>query len=353
MAFDDKYRMLDNKLIWHPDVLHKWRSGELFAPIHLDIGVTSRCNYRCVHCLYDYLDHKPRDLSHEMLLTLMKDIAAVGVRSIFFASQGEPLLNPSLPDAVVTASENGVDVALSSNGSRFGRDVAEQMLPHLKWVRVSVLAASRENYTRLHGTNEKTWASAFENLAAIAEIKHRRGLKTILGIQTCLLPESGPEILPLTEFARTHGFDYITFRPISQLPENTYHVTEDLLQKFGDELRRAEQMATSAVSVVVRWNLEESAKPYDHCLGLPFIAFVNADGGIYSCGCRLDEPAYCYGSLHEKRFADIWMHKARQEMTERLARHPEFDRCDLYCRHHALNKFMWQYAKEPPHVNFI
>ncbi|HHK60580.1 MAG TPA: radical SAM protein [Desulfobacterales bacterium] len=350
----DTYRMLSHKLLWHPDVLAKWRRGEPFFPVHLDIGATSRCNYRCVHCFYDYLGHRRRDLDREVLLRLMRDIAEHGVRSIFFASQGEPLLNPATPEAIVTADRHGVDVAMSSNGSLFTPEVAREILPHLKWVRISVLARSEEAYCALHGASSRSWRAVFDNLAAMSETVRRQGLGTVLGVQTCLLRENGDEIVPLVRHVKELGFHYITLRPISQLPANGYRLEDDLLRRFQEQLQEAESLAGEGFDVVVRWNLHGGGKKeYDACLGLPFIAFVNADGGVYTCGCRLDEEPFCYGNLYDEPFPDLWMSEKRKQLTERASSQPDFARCDLFCRHHAINQFLWEYAQEPPHVNFI
>ena len=116
----------------------------------------------------------------------------------------------ALPDAVVAASESGIDVALSSNGSRFTRDIADRIMPHLKWVRISVLAASESVYTQLHGTSAKTWQAVFNNLASMAEVVEQKNLSTVLGIQTCLLPENGDDIVSLASTVKQMGFKYIS-----------------------------------------------------------------------------------------------------------------------------------------------
>ncbi|KPA15096.1 radical SAM domain protein [Candidatus Magnetomorum sp. HK-1] len=350
----DKFRMIDNKLIWHPDYLDKWKTNNFFFPIHLDIGSTSSCNYKCVHCFYQYLSHKKRSIPEKYLLPLMEDIAESGVRSIFFASQGEPLLNPATPDAIQLASKLGVDVALSTNASLLNEKMACKILPNLKWLRISVLARTKNNYCKLHGTNEKVWMEVFKNLSRIKQIINDNNLQTTIGIQTCLLPENGDEILPLVSEIKKMGIDYITLRPISYHPNNTYNVSENLLDKFRTPLEEAEKMSDNNFQVIVRWNLGKETKIYSQCLGLPFIAFVNADGGIYTCGCHLDEEAFCYGNIYEQKFSDIWKSEYRKTLTKKSIMNPDFTQCDILCGHHSINKFLWYYEKkEPEHVNFI
>ncbi|MBF0397324.1 MAG: SPASM domain-containing protein [Desulfobacterales bacterium] len=187
----------------------------------------------------------------------------------------------------------------------------------------------------------------------MVKVKRDLKLKTTLGVQTCLLPENCDDIEALAIHVKNIGFDYITFRPISNHPKNTYHVKEDLLVKFKENLQKAEQIIDNKFNVFIRWNLYQEEKTYSQCLGLPFIAFVNADGGVYTCGCHLDESEYCYGNLYEQSFSEIWLSKKRMELTKKASETPDFRQCDIICRHHAINKFLWEYSKEPEHVNFI
>ena len=90
----------------------------------LRISVTDRCNFRCRYCMprevfgsdWEFL---PRDeiLSFEEITRLSRIFAAQGVRKLRLTG-GEPLLRSGLPDLVrMLNAIDGVDIALTTNGS--------------------------------------------------------------------------------------------------------------------------------------------------------------------------------------------------------------------------------------------
>src|SRR4051794_14513688 len=85
------------------------------------ISITDRCNYRCTYCMpADGLDWLPR----EELLTFeeIERVARVcveryGIDSVRLTG-GEPTVRHGLPDLVARLARLGVDVAMTTNGSR-------------------------------------------------------------------------------------------------------------------------------------------------------------------------------------------------------------------------------------------
>lgn len=353
MEMKDRFAMLGNKLIWHPEILARWKNNGFFYPLHMDIGATSSCNFRCVHCFYDYQKHKPNFLKREKLLSLVKELGTLGVKSIFFASNGEPLLNEALPDAIIEAKKSGLDIAISTNASLLNNKISQKILPHLCWMRISVLAASKETYCRLHRVEENIWENVFKNIRDAVVINKNGGYNVTIGAQMCLLNENGDEIIPLVKKLKDIGVDYITIRPISQTIHNVYHTQENLVKKYSSILKEAEKLSDDKFAVYVRWNLVRERKYYTKCLGLPFIAFVAADGGVYTCGCHLEDKNYCYGNINEKSFQEIWKSNFRKDLMNRAINAPDFDTCDIFCRHHSINEFLWDYSHPPKHLNFI
>ena len=51
VQLDNKDLILDGtKIAWHEDRIEKWKSGERFAPVTVDIALTRACNYGCHFC---------------------------------------------------------------------------------------------------------------------------------------------------------------------------------------------------------------------------------------------------------------------------------------------------------------
>jgi len=50
----------------------------------------------------------------------LKQMGLLGVRSIMYAGEGEPLLHKDLPKFVKTTKESGIDVSITTNGTTGG-----------------------------------------------------------------------------------------------------------------------------------------------------------------------------------------------------------------------------------------
>ena len=94
-----------------------------FGRVHRDlrISVTDRCNYRCTYCMpADGMDWLPR--SELLTFEEIERVARVcvehyGIDSIRLTG-GEPTVRHDLPDLVGRLARLGVDIALTTNGSR-------------------------------------------------------------------------------------------------------------------------------------------------------------------------------------------------------------------------------------------
>ena len=64
----DNYRVDSHKLMFHPERVTKWLSGENIYPIEIEISPSGACNHRCIFCAYDYIGYQPdflkKDIAH-------------------------------------------------------------------------------------------------------------------------------------------------------------------------------------------------------------------------------------------------------------------------------------------------
>src|SRR5687767_5188439 len=100
-------------------------SDRLGRPLRdLRISVTDRCNFRCRYCMprevfgedFTFL-RRDEILSFEEIARLARVFASLGVTKLRLTG-GEPLLRNSLPVLVeMLSSIDGVDIALTTNGS--------------------------------------------------------------------------------------------------------------------------------------------------------------------------------------------------------------------------------------------
>ncbi len=89
----------------------------LFQPPVVVWNCTRACNLHCIHCYASATSvGSPDQLSTAEAKKFIKDLADFGVPVILF-SGGEPLMRPDLFELADFARENGIRVALSTNGT--------------------------------------------------------------------------------------------------------------------------------------------------------------------------------------------------------------------------------------------
>lgn len=91
-------------------------SGELSAPIRMDLALTYRCQNNCVHC-YTGGPHETPELTTDQWKKIIDQLKSIGVFLLTFTG-GEPTLREDLPELLRYAQEKGVVTGLITNGRR-------------------------------------------------------------------------------------------------------------------------------------------------------------------------------------------------------------------------------------------
>ena len=188
-----------------PDALPRDALGRPLRDLRL--SVIDACNFRCPYCMP--ADRIPDDhgldaaarLSFDEMDTLVRGFVRLGVRKLRLTG-GEPLLRKGLPDLVrrLARIEGLDDLALTTNGSLLAAQAPALREAGLHRITVSLDALSPDVFAAMSGGRGR-----------IADV--------LAGIQAARAAGFGPiklncvvqrgvnegEVLPLAEFARTHG----------------------------------------------------------------------------------------------------------------------------------------------------
>jgi len=342
------------KLNRHLKDVADWQSGKSIAPIHLEISVSNYCNQKCVFCYIDW-QHGKVHMQEDMLLKLIFDAKAAGVKSALIAGEGEPTLNKAYIAGVKKASEVGLDMALNSNMLAVSKKELHEVLPHLAWLRCSVQAADAETYAKMHNTRQSDFGRVCENIRAAAEIKHEMGLDIQIGVQQVLMEENGHTVYDLAKLSKEMGADYYVLKPCHPHELNSYKSAADMLERYNDVLLKAQELSGDGFNSVIRWEfLNIKERKYSKCLALPFIWQINASGDIYSCYPKAYDERFFYGSLKGQSFVEILKSDKYKEVCEWVRENVDVHKCMLPCRHHNANDYLWWLTEEEPHhINFI
>ena len=359
MVVKDKYRMDSHKLLWHLDRVNAWVRGERIAPLHIDLGITTGCNMRCIYC-YGVLQGRTTatkrfDMPREALLRLLKDAKEIDVRSIAFIGEGENTLNPALYDGLDLAKKIGLDVSLATNGIKINRDCLKDAMEALVWMRFNISAATPESYDLIHGV--RTFDAVINNIRTVVETKRQYGLKTTIGLQMVVVKENIPDIVPLAVLSRDLGVDYLVIKPCSDTYEGTMDSPHEQYLKIENLLKEAESHATENYTVSVKWqkmgNLGK--KNFGVCYGTQFIINISGDGTVFPCGhffnMRRDE--FSMGNIIESSLKEVLPSERYWDVQKRIQCVDVNRDCETNCRHYYVSQFLWELSMPPDHVSFI
>lgn len=358
----DKYIMDGHKLYWHLDRVNDWLNGKRIAPIHIDVGLSKGCNIRCEYCfgvIQGNFYRKGAEIyfPREPLLRYVREAGEMGVRSMGFIGEAEPLLNPHVYEAIVTAKRSGVDVSIGTNGILFdtGRD-GEEALEHLTWIRFNISAASDESYKKIHGSKE--FSKAIEKVKFCVKTKQEKNLNLTVGFQMVLTPSNVNQAVPLAKLGKELGIDYLVIKQCSDSVDSRlgYFHKFDEYDNFHNILKEAEAESTNNYNVIAKWTkiTGKGKRDYNQCLGVPFLLYSSGDGRLYPCGMFFDiqEEEYRMGDITKQSFKEILESDRYWEVVEKV-KQIDVGKCYAGCRTDAINDFLWRLKQVPEHVNFV
>lgn len=363
----DEYGIDSHKLMFHPQRVAQWleavtdsEKAKKVYPIYIEVSPTGACNHRCVFCAMDYIGYKPRTLNIEVMKRVVPEMGQLGVKSIMFAGEGEPLLYRDINKLAKLTVDSDIDIAFSTNGVLLKRQIVEDMIPITTWIKVSIDAGTPKTYVSIHNTQESDFTTVIDNLKYAIKYKQKWNLSCAIGAQLLLLPENSHEIETLAKICRDDiGLDYLVIKPYSQhMSSKTRRYEELNYQPFVERAKEATLLSSGNFKVIYRSETTKNHmnrhNNFKSCDAVPFFwAYVVANHDVYACSAFLQDERFRLGNLAHNSFQEIWEGEKREKLLEMM--HNSFDlrECRLNCRMGYINEYLWNLKYPHPHVNFI
>jgi cyclic pyranopterin phosphate synthase len=164
----------------------------------LRIALTPRCNLNCIYCHHEGETKPNGEISDEMIVSVARAAALLGVRSLKFTG-GEPLLRSGLAGLIAQMPQD-LDISLTTNGIFLAEQAGPLAEAGLDRVNVSLDSLRPETYRSITGGRE----GDLEKVLAGIDAAKAAGLAPIK-LNVVVLKENEAEIPDLIDFCREKG----------------------------------------------------------------------------------------------------------------------------------------------------
>lgn len=311
----------------------------LGGPVYAQIGIADSCNHRCVMCPYHPPDvgsgsrkfggDAPALMSYSRFGELVRELARLGTRRVDLVGRGEPMLHPGIIEMVDLACRLGLEVALTTNGSRLERSRVDGLVSAgLDWLKVSLNAGRPATYPRVHVTeSEARYFAVLEGVRRVTSASRRRPHVTLSFAISSLNFE---ELDEMVRRAIEVGADAAYFQhlvPVPGRPDLTLDASalRRVAQRLGPAARElAARAGTETNLSSFTEEAERMASATGHeatavpCYVGYYFTAVLGNGNVMPC-CQIESTL---GSLETASFANVWNSTSYRQFRRAARRLP-------------------------------
>ncbi len=132
----------------------------------LDLNITNRCNFRCIHCAFDSGLVKMPELTLLELEKILRETKEIGGRR-FDITGGEPTIRNDVEKIITIGKGLDYKIELVTNGSNLSKEKLERFKQlDLDAIAISLDGSTPEIYNRIRGKDDETFYKVVENIRA-------------------------------------------------------------------------------------------------------------------------------------------------------------------------------------------
>lgn len=292
------------------------------------LKLVDACNLRCFMCDY-WKRRRAGELTETEVMAVLDDLAALSCRKVHLTG-GELFMRQDIERIVARASEHGMRVNLTTNGTLLSKERVKELLRHrVRSITLSLDAPAPSVHDAIRG-RDGAWKKTVKTLDRLLA---RRGPKTRIRVNTVVSRRN------LRTFAGWPGFfadrpvDGWLLIPLDESGENTGHLTAADVHDYTSRIapllaesirvpgfdpwiygRSTTDLAYSAERAFARGHYEE------HLCYVPwFHTLVGPSGDVYAC-CNLHRRTAPLGNVREQPLQAIFQGPRYVAFREEMAR---------------------------------
>ncbi len=331
------------KVLTHWQDFEEINKSKIIRPVMCEIDLTDGfCNNKCKHCFFGTNQKSnPIYMNTETAKSLLKELNELGVKAIEFSGGGEPTTHPDFFNIVSFALELGFEVGVVTNGLLI--DKIFEIANKLKFIRISLDAASSEVYKKVHGVD------AFDQVIQNIRLLINRKCDNI-GIAYLIVPDNVCDIEDVYTLSCELGISYLQYRPASL----NYSVNADIWSEAKSKVEKVvlDNSRLKTIQVFdagIKWDHLCQNREYKKCTTSTMVSVVQANGDIPLCVLLRNQKQYLIGNINEGGFAKNWFSERHLFLIE----NKDVNTCRKPCKHDSYNIMFEAYNNDFLHKNFI
>jgi len=330
-------------------------NARAYKPIYVKIKVNYGCNLKCEMCKH-WRETREPPISMDRFREIITELGELGCKKIHF-SGGEPMLRPQLPDLVEHATQLGMRVTLTTNGTLIDKAKAKRLIEAgLRGVNVSIDSPLRKMHEKIRGV-EGSFKQTTRAVSLFNKYSHKG--KLTVRINTVVGRSNFETLATLPDLAHELGADGINLIPVDDHCGEHLSMRKKDIALYNSEIAPVIEKRAQELGINIA---DEDAFPFGRddsevrlgragryafgyynkfpCYAPWTHSLIDFNGLVYVC-CMTREQIQPLGDVRKQSFKEIWEGAAYRQI--RLNMHPPAlkpcQRCDDFV---VENKKIWE-----------
>lgn len=330
-------------------------NARAYKPLYVKIKINYGCNLKCEMCKH-WRETREAPISMDRFKEVISELAELGTKKIHF-SGGEPMLRPRLPELVAYATELGIRVTLTTNGTLINKEKAKALIEAgLRGVNVSIDSPIRKVHEKVRGVE-----GSFKLTTKAVELFNRYSHKGKLTVRinTVVSRDNYFSLATLPDLAHQLGAHGINLIPVDDHCGEHLSMRKKDIALFNEEVAPHIEKRASELGLNI---IDEDAFPFGRdesevrlgragryafgyynkypCYAPWSHSLIDFNGFVYVC-CMTREQIPPLGNIQKQTFKAIWEGASYQAVRQKM--HPPSlkpcQRCDDFI---VENKKIWE-----------